>query len=502
MRRRHLLLSQAIGVLGLLGAVAALGGCPRPDPPPPDGAGGDHGGVCSGRDTCPPRDADPAPDGPTADTLARPDSGPQADSKVPPDIVFKPDAPLPDAPLPDVNKPDASKPPKLDAPGPDTGGPDAAVGSLEVCDGKDNDLDGKIDEDFPWKDGPCITSGLGVCGPGTLACGLTGSLKGKLYCKPKVSNGSAEKCDGLDNNCNGAVDEKLSTACYTGTTATRNVGSCKDGVKVCTGGAWTACLGEVKPTTEFCGDKLDNDCDGTADEKTQCPVPCLTIPLDVHKMTKKVKGTQAGTSPPTPTCDAKQHKVGGKTVNYLQMKFTNYAKGWVICHTDPSVNPVDMTPLEKDQAVLVVTLRVNGTLPLNGYLNFWYVNQNSSCEKYVILAKAATSNALSPGTYEMGFLKAGTTKRNWSATCDAGSTMIKSRIQLVSEWTDSPKYWSPSQPYADPVKGDVDLLSVKLYPKDCLCSSHTECHSLTPYCCPVKFGTTTKGICKSSCSVP
>lgn len=71
---------------------------------------------------------------------------------------------------------------------------------------------------------------------------------------------SEEKCDGVDNNGDGMIDENLVVLCGT------DIGECQFGIKQCLGGKWTECLGEKKPGIEICGDGLDNDCNGQSDE--------------------------------------------------------------------------------------------------------------------------------------------------------------------------------------------------------------------------------------------
>jgi len=47
-----------------------------------------------------------------------------------------------------------------------------------------------------------------------------------------------------------------------------DIGVCETGLRTCTEGEWSECLGEKKPTLniDICGDGLDDNCDGTIDE--------------------------------------------------------------------------------------------------------------------------------------------------------------------------------------------------------------------------------------------
>ncbi|MGK0358293.1 MAG: hypothetical protein ACI9U2_000577 [Bradymonadia bacterium] len=175
-------------------------------------------------------------------------------------------------------------------------GPDGAAAcsarpgapNAERCDGADNDCDGEADEGNPGAGGQCDTGEPGICARGVLAC-----TRGDLVCAPGAQP-EPETCDGLDNDCNGGVDDDpvggpLAQSCYDGPGRTQGVGICRGGRQICQRGGFGACVGQVLPEREIC-DSLDNDCNGIDDD-----VPggeCVCEPGEARGCYSGARGTQ------------------------------------------------------------------------------------------------------------------------------------------------------------------------------------------------------------------
>jgi MYXO-CTERM domain-containing protein len=132
--------------------------------------------------------------------------------------------------------------------------------TAEKCDNIDNDCNGLVDDGLSRA---CSSA----CGAGTETC--TAGVWGNC----NAPQPQPEICDGKDNNCDGTTDEGC--ACKEGESRPCGTtkGQCKAGTQTCNGGKWGTCNGEVKPSTEVCDGK-DNNCDGVTDENLSRA--CLT----------------------------------------------------------------------------------------------------------------------------------------------------------------------------------------------------------------------------------
>jgi hypothetical protein len=120
----------------------------------------------------------------------------------------------------------------------------------ERCDGLDEDCDGAIDEGVTRRCG--FDRGICVSGVEACASGEFGECEGAVLPVTEV-------CNGLDDDCDTRTDESVTRACGT------DVGACVAGTETCAGGRFGACAGATSPIDEVCNG-ADDDCDGSTDE--------------------------------------------------------------------------------------------------------------------------------------------------------------------------------------------------------------------------------------------
>jgi hypothetical protein len=154
--------------------------------------------------------------------------------------------------------------------------PSIYPGATEICDDKDNNCNGMIDEDAGtlWY-GDNDGDGFGGEGNYTLrSCNPVDGYADKTGdCNdedPNIFPGATEICDGIDNNCNGMIDEDL-----TAPLSNLTQGVCMGFRKICDGvNGWQepdySAITNRYENTEISCDGMDNDCDGQVDEGGVC----------------------------------------------------------------------------------------------------------------------------------------------------------------------------------------------------------------------------------------
>lgn len=133
-------------------------------------------------------------------------------------------------------------------------------GAPELCDGKDNDCNGVVDDNVIHDVPTCNTGATGACAIGAPRC-----VNAALECEAVVRPGQLQEiCNGIDDDCDGIVDEgpgedgNENAIAGVGNRCSDGNAACETGIRICDPNRGVIC--------QIDGDLLDNTCDGVDDD--------------------------------------------------------------------------------------------------------------------------------------------------------------------------------------------------------------------------------------------
>jgi len=211
--------------------------------------------------------------------------------------------------------------------------------ATEICNKKDDDCDGQVDEDAPpvmmWPDADGDGYYESQTGSPKLGCGnVAGYAPNGGDCNgavPTINPGAAELCNNVDDDCDGDVDELVRPSCGVGWCSryspTCDASDCRPG----------------PPASETCN-RFDDDCDGE-DDNGACPAgmscsnsECVSNDDTLGPAPGPSDSSSAGTAPVTsgaPSANPAARRDSGCTVQGGQgpaggVRVT-WLLGWLLC---------------------------------------------------------------------------------------------------------------------------------------------------------------------------
>jgi len=139
---------------------------------------------------------------------------------------------------------------------------------------------------------PCVAGFWRACDPGAYAA----------HDPAYVAEEGGGRCDGLDNDCDGQMDEACPCQGDEVRPCGEESGACRAGIRRCDDGHWGDCEGAAGPRAERCNG-VDDDCDGQVDGVCDCGLGAIArVDNDLPNSGYREDPAENWASRPTGSC--------------------------------------------------------------------------------------------------------------------------------------------------------------------------------------------------------